>query len=996
MRTSTLQLTIALLILTISAATPSTASQLYNSIGRVELDEANDLLNVPDDYETIQAAIDAAEDGDLVIVQRGDYHENIDFLGKNITVASEFINSGDRSDMFETNLFPAEERSVVAFANGETEEAQLIGFRIRNGHGTDTGNNQHRGGGLYSVNSGPTISNCYFAANFVNGEPELSPGRDDRETWCGGGIALEHSTASILNCGFEKNFSFTRGGGIYIEGQSDVTIQDCDFDNNGAAKGGGVAALNDTRVEISGCRFFQNTASANGGAIYIGEDVEGIVRHCSMYEGVAQSKGAGVYAGLNSQVRLERCLIFDNWAPLGTAVYNYNASTEIVNCTFHGNDAEERAGGVYMEGNGNDLNLPTIVNSIIWNNGDVQMYIETRNDPESLDFTFSDIQRDQRGILTSNGGYVQLGERNINADPRLVHPTWEGGPWDFNLLEDSPCIDAGTDIGMEFSGEAPDMGALEFDVPPPDIINVPGDYETIQAAIDAAEDGDLILVQRGDYNENIDFLGKIITVASEFINTGDREDMFETNLFPAEERSMVTFTNGETENAQLIGFRLRNGYATDTGNNQYRGGGVYCQNSGPTILNCYFAANRIREERRLSPNRDDGETWCGGGIALENSTARIIDCGFEKNGAASYGAGIYIEGQSEILIEGCDFDGNTSPNGAAVTVLNETTIEIRDCRFFQNQVMDNEGPNGIGGSIFVGEGVDGVIRNCRIYEGQATGKGGAIYVGLNAAPRIENCLIFDNFGGKGAAIYCDNAAPEIVNCTIHGNTTEDVAGAIYIENDGDDDMYPRIVNSIIWNNGDVQMYIEARNNPDRLDFTFSDIQRDQRGILTNNGGYVQLGERNLNADPRLVHPTWVGGPLDFNLLEDSPCIDAGTDVGLEFNGNAPDMGALESDYVADSVREDEDSATKFTGLSAYPNPFNPVATLKFSLSSHGKVKLQVFNISGRLVADFVQGDYKPGNYAIAWNAADFPTGIYLARLETQEAGVQFQRMMLIR
>ena len=378
MRTSMLQLTIALMILTISAATPSTASMLYDGVGRAELDEANDLLNVPDDFETIQAAIDAAEDGDMVLVQRGDYHENINFLGKNITVASEFINTGERADMFGTNLFPVEERSVVTFANGETEDAQLIGFRIRNGHGTDTGNNQYRGGGLYCVNSGPTISNCYFAANFVYGEPELSPGRDDRETWCGAGVALESSTASILSCGFEKNSAFDFGCGIYIAGQSDVTIHDCEFDENGASMGGGIAVLNDTHVEISDCLFFGNGAHivddhfGYGGALYIGEDVEGIVRDCWMYEGFAQGKGAGVYAGLNSSIRLERCLIFDNGAPVGTAIYNYSASTEIVNCTIHGNTAEEMAGGVYMEGNGNDLMLPTIVNSIIWNNGDIQ------------------------------------------------------------------------------------------------------------------------------------------------------------------------------------------------------------------------------------------------------------------------------------------------------------------------------------------------------------------------------------------------------------------------------------------------------------------------------------------------------------------------------------------------------------------------------------------------------------------------------------------------
>jgi len=53
-----------------------------------------EILNVPDDYETIQEAIHESEDGDSVLVQPGIYTENITFEGKGITVASLIIMTG--------------------------------------------------------------------------------------------------------------------------------------------------------------------------------------------------------------------------------------------------------------------------------------------------------------------------------------------------------------------------------------------------------------------------------------------------------------------------------------------------------------------------------------------------------------------------------------------------------------------------------------------------------------------------------------------------------------------------------------------------------------------------------------------------------------------------------------------------------------------------------------------------------------------------------------
>ena len=77
------------------------------------------VINVPDDEETIQAGIDEAEEGDTVLVQPGEYVENINFEGKAITVASLILTTGDRAYIDSTIIDGNEEDCVVSFNNEE-------------------------------------------------------------------------------------------------------------------------------------------------------------------------------------------------------------------------------------------------------------------------------------------------------------------------------------------------------------------------------------------------------------------------------------------------------------------------------------------------------------------------------------------------------------------------------------------------------------------------------------------------------------------------------------------------------------------------------------------------------------------------------------------------------------------------------------------------------------------------------------------------------------
>ena len=120
------------------------------------------------------------------------------------------------------------------------------------------------------------------------------------------------------------------------------------------------------------------------------------------------------------------------------------------------------------------------------------------------------------------------------------------------------------------------------------IIHVPADQPTVQAGIDAAIDGDTVLVSDGTYLENIDFSGKAITVASYLIMDSDTNHINNTILDGSDSAdpdygSVVTFMNGEDTTSILCGFTITGG----TGNhfiNTRLGGGIACFNSGAKIV----------------------------------------------------------------------------------------------------------------------------------------------------------------------------------------------------------------------------------------------------------------------------------------------------------------------------------------------------------------------------------------------------------------------------
>ncbi|MBI3006254.1 MAG: T9SS type A sorting domain-containing protein, partial [Ignavibacteriales bacterium] len=116
---------------------------------------------------------------------------------------------------------------------------------------------------------------------------------------------------------------------------------------------------------------------------------------------------------------------------------------------------------------------------------------------------------------------------------------------------------------------------------------------------------------------------------------------------------------------------------------------------------------------------------------------------------------------------------------------------------------------------------------------------------------------------------------------------------------------------------------------------------------------------------------------------------------VDFDGTSTYYGNAEVEITA---------AKAFALEPNYPNPFNPSTTIQFTVGTHGRASLQVYDVLGQRVATLFDNDAEPGRlYQVKFDASHLPSGVYFARLDARQtdggqAGKQqtMRKMLLVK
>ena len=620
---------------------------------------------------------------------------------------------------------------------------------------------------IQAADEGDTIT--IAAGNYYEGVPVDPNGK------------AVHLLGAINECG---------GPAVYIDGtgtHQGITCTSAEttetlFENlvilngYGFESNGGGLMIDASSPRFLNCMFINNAASSGygGGAASIRNSASPVFELCT-FSGNQAASGAAVSVNYSSSPTFDTCTFVNNVATsgpsCGLSILN-GGSTLIIGCTLSGNSGAPGWANRAISSGGS---VPTITNTIVCDNDVYGDY--TDGGGNCFDAcstcvpTYGDMDCDRVTDDADECPYGDKGDSDGDGTPDCDDLC----PSDDGKTEYGDCgcgvPDIDTDLDgvpdcIDFCPEDPDCSA-----PTITVCSVGCDFTSINAAIDSAEDGDVIVLSPGFYfeGEEVDFDGKGITLRGSVDANGDPS----TVLDGQSSHRVLRATDGMPDGVEIIieNLIIQNGFVAsdfDPG----RGAGLYIESSNvAAIKNCTIRANFA---------------GLGGGMYCRFTDPVITKCTFEDNVASEFqGGGLYL-GFSDSIISECQFLNNVTEyfgGGASFRMGNPT---LQNCYFYFNKAVQ-------GGAISILDEVVLTLSGCTITRNLALGgvslfppgpipaEGAAMLINSGSLATLTDCNVWCHYGDSvmsGPFVQVDSCIYETPGCQDECGADSDFDGVL--------------------------------------------------------------------------------------------------------------------------------------------------------------------------------------------------------------------------
>jgi uncharacterized protein (TIGR02145 family) len=999
---------------------------------------------VPENFATIQEAIDYSIDGDTILVSAGTYYENINFNGKNIAVIGE--------DRETTIIDGGGSGSVVKLNSGENSSSIFSNFTIINGSAGS-------GGGLYIENSNPIITNLDITNNngissgggiFIQYSSSVLTDINiiSNTSAKGAGICSDNSQAIFENINVLNNISSINGGGIDSYNSSDSINNSTISNNHSASNGGGVYSVN-SNSSFDNVLIIGNYSEIHGGGGYFKSDST-LLNNVTVSDNTCVHDGGGfLFHGVDAE--LTSVLISDNQAKAGGGLAisenpdntSEQSHIELYNVTIAYNTATQSnsGDGVLLKNNSN-LNIN---NSIVWN----VIEIEESN----FSISYSCIQ----------GGWE--GEGNIDIDPQFRDPEND----DYTLQSTSPCIDAGDPTSeLDPDGTRADMGAYPFFQIPGCIDSLATNYDT-EANIN---NGSCEYPDNGDYSLSFDGLGEsVINISDLTIEPTDSitfsiDFKLDNYIHTSNHNIIFDLEGGNMRYTLLIGtdymemrfegYSISFDFETSSLDNQWHN--IIIQGTSYS-MNIILDGNLMVSEIWTEPFVEHGLTpgdygnFIGANdlqygyyvkgqlddfIISKNllSFSNIQNSNFNNSLAAYYK---FNAGEGDILYDHSGNGNHGTINGDATwqyeIPLNPGANLISFMSLPEDASVGNvlSPLDGIVTGI-IGEGIAASPNPVLGWVGSLTEINPNLGYWLKVNQDVDFNVISENISDCDT-VYSLNSGANLISYPCGYGV--DINTAIPVSDDFDGIIGEGVAassNSVLgwvgsltdfepnhgyWFKVDEDMDFQFQYGSDELSRRmFTQLDKDfnqstqQAFYFIEDIENIEIGDI-VSAycnDTKVGSRAWNGAYTDIPAMGND-----NSDLTKDYctSNQVPtfrvekpsgetyaltgDIPVWESNglHILSSLQEAIILPESYSLAAAYPNPFNPTTTINFAIPADAQVSISVYNLQGREVVSLANGSYDAGYHSIIWNADTHSSGVYFVKM-IAGSYVNTQKLMLVK